>query len=188
MKLIQRGISGHEQNCQQRPSQVKFSSAGSQTAQDENAQNAVLGDMPAFADEVVQEFQRFEGSMWQKKTQHRDDNDAGVVRCEHAGRESRNHDGPNKRWPPIFQPPHFLDQPRERKMQGREGKRQEVSLFQPVIWSFARDDNVMDVTFAQAGGGNANELAAFLKLGEIRGAAIAHATAQSSSQLVHQPG
>src|SRR5580692_3972315 len=62
------------------------------------------------------------------------------------------------------------------------------ALFAPIIRSFASDDYVVHVAFEQAGRRDADELAAFLKLGEIGRATVTHAAAQTADELVYQAG
>ncbi len=53
-----------------------------------------------------------------------------------------------------------------------------------VVGSFAGDDDVVDVAFAEAGAGDANELCLLLQLLDGCAAEIAHAGAQAADELV----
>ncbi len=86
---------------------MDFFSAGANAAQDEQAQNAILGNVRTFADDVVQELQSFGRGMRQKEMQYRNDNADGIFRRESTGRESGNHDGPNESRPPILERAHL---------------------------------------------------------------------------------
>ena len=141
--------------------------------------------MAAFADDVVKKVESFWRRMWKKEAQDGYDEVAGIVRCEGTRRKSGNDHGPNKRGPPVAEPFHSSGPlGRENALIGREFSK--GALFASVIWSFASDDNVVHVAFEQAGRRDADELAAFLKIGEIGSATIAHAATQAADELVHQ--
>src|SRR5271154_1204794 len=61
-------------------------------------------------------------------------------------------------------------------------------LFDAVVGCFARDDYVVNVALAQAGGRNAHEVAALLEFIQICHAAVAHAAAQAADELIDEAG
>src|SRR5712691_12855592 len=61
-----------------------------------------------------------------------------------------------------------------------------ASLLHLIVRGFARDDDIVYVTFAEASDGDAHEPGALLQFRERRRAAIAHAASQPSHELVHQ--
>ncbi len=58
------------------------------------------------------------------------------------------------------------------------------TLLQPVVRRFAGDDHVVDVAFAQACLGDADELSPLLQFLQIRGAAISHPASQPPDELL----
>src|SRR6266704_3843748 len=54
-----------------------------------------------------------------------------------------------------------------------------------VVRAFAGDGDVVDVTFAQAGSGDAHELRLLMELGKVPGADISHRSAQAPRELMH---
>ena len=61
-------------------------------------------------------------------------------------------------------------------------------LFDPVIGRFLRDDDIVDVAFAQTGGRDAHEAGFLLQLHERPASAVAHTCAQTADQLIDQIG
>src|SRR5215471_20419096 len=57
-------------------------------------------------------------------------------------------------------------------------------LFDAVVGGFLGDDHVVDVGFAQAGGGDAHEATLFREFRERAGADIAHARLEAAHELV----
>src|SRR5262245_35785932 len=62
------------------------------------------------------------------------------------------------------------------------------SAIEPVVWRFLGDLDVVDVALAYACGCDADEASLALELGNRRAAAIAHAGAQASHQLMDHRG
>src|ERR1700730_4645541 len=60
--------------------------------------------------------------------------------------------------------------------------------FHAVVGGFASDDHVMNVAFAESGGGDAHKFAALGECFQIFGADIAHAAAQPANELIGQSG
>src|SRR5512145_1197430 len=58
------------------------------------------------------------------------------------------------------------------------------ALFDSIVWRFFRDDHVMHVAFAEAGGADADQARLALKGRNIGAAAVAHARAQATVELV----
>lgn len=58
-------------------------------------------------------------------------------------------------------------------------------LLEPVVGRFARNDHVVDVAFSQARRRYANEAGFFLKLFQVRRAAVPHAAPEASHKLVN---
>src|SRR4029079_14081508 len=65
--------------------------------------------------------------------------------------------------------------------------RNDGALLHParIIRAFSRNSDVVDVAFAQARAGDAQELRLLVEFGEIAGADIAHRGAQAAGALVH---
>src|ERR1039458_9281781 len=61
-------------------------------------------------------------------------------------------------------------------------------LLHPVVGRFLRDDDVVHVALAQAGGRDAQEARLGLQLGDAAGAAVPHAGAQAADHLIDQLG
>jgi hypothetical protein len=59
-------------------------------------------------------------------------------------------------------------------------------LLHPIVRGFARDDDVMDVTFAQASGGDADEAGFFGEFTQRGCADVAHAAFEAADELVGQ--
>ena len=59
-------------------------------------------------------------------------------------------------------------------------------LLHAIVRGFARDDDVMDVTFAQASGGDADEAGFFREFAQSWGADVAHATLEAADKLISQ--
>src|ERR1700733_13730542 len=54
-----------------------------------------------------------------------------------------------------------------------------------VVWTLARDGDVVDVAFAQACAGDAHELRLVMEFGEVFRADISHRRTQAAGELVH---
>src|SRR5438105_5067403 len=54
-----------------------------------------------------------------------------------------------------------------------------------IVRALARDRDVVDVAFAQARAGDADELGLVVEIGKVLGADIAHRRAQAAGELVH---
>src|SRR6185312_13203364 len=70
---------------------------------------------------------------------------------------------------------------------GAKRTRNDGVLLHParVIRAFPRNRDVVDVAFAQARAGDADELRLLVEFGEVAGADIAHRGAQAAGELVH---
>ena len=60
------------------------------------------------------------------------------------------------------------------------------TLLNPIVGGFFGDDDVVDVAFAEAGGGDAEEAGFFLHLADVACAAVAHAAAEAADELVDE--
>src|SRR5271157_6007381 len=61
--------------------------------------------------------------------------------------------------------------------------RPRLLLLDTIVGRLAGDDDVVDVTFAQSGAGDAHEMRLLLQLGDAAAAHVAHAGAQAADKL-----
>ena len=59
-----------------------------------------------------------------------------------------------------------------------------ANLFHAVVGGFSSDDYVVNVGFAETGGGDADELAFFGQVFQCAGANVAHAAFQAADELI----
>src|SRR5450631_2286192 len=78
--------------------------------------------------------------------------------------------------------------PHTERAAARIGRSKWIALFEPVVGSFASDDHVVNVAFAQARGRDTDKLAAFVKLLQVCCAAITHPATQTTYELIDECG
>ena len=85
MKFVQRGVSRDNENRQQGPAQMHLTTSGADTAQDQQAQDEIFGEVRALANEVMDFEERSHRSAGEEPVKEWNDDAAGIFRGEQAG-------------------------------------------------------------------------------------------------------
>ena len=106
VKFVEGGVAEDDQNRDQSPTQVPAFFASADSAENQQAENEIFGEVGAFTNDVVKQFERLVRSAGQQPMQEGNEVMAGVLGGKSASRKAGNGNGPEQSRPPSFEPSH----------------------------------------------------------------------------------
>src|SRR5258707_15771006 len=102
--FIQRGVSGSDGKCEEGPRPTPALAIVTGSAEEEQIEDEVLGEVSGLADEIMDFVNLMAGKRTEKPTESRLDNGAGVCRGKSVSRERENDRCPKQGRPPGAKP------------------------------------------------------------------------------------